>query len=305
MGVYNEASNLKKTVESVLAQRRVSLEFIIVDDGSTDASGELLEQFATQDVRLRIFHQENAGLTAALIAGCRLATGKYIARQDAGDTSHPERLERQIGLLEERPDAVMVSCATQFVAPEDENLHIISLSDAQVAANLADLKGRQHIAHHGSAVFRRDTYERVGGYRSEFPVAQDYDLWSRLFEHGPCLTITEPLYTAKLAPGSISATRRQLQQAASSVIANAARERRAGRSDQPIVDRWREQLKTLKCGAPSPSAKRKSAAAWYYFIGCLLRETNRRAAAKYLRKSLSEWPFHIRSWIRFIQCKLM
>ena len=214
------------------------LELIVVDDGSTDGTADLLASYAKRDRRLRVVRQENAGLTAALVRGCAAARAEFIARHDAGDISHEDRLARQVAALEARPDAVMVACATRFIAPEGEPLHCVTFDDEKIAANLGDLDGRQHIPHHGSAMMRRRIYEKVGGYRTLFPVAQDYDLWTRLFEQGACLGLTQELYSARLMPGSISATRRGLQEESSRVIAMAARSRREGGSEQPILDEW-------------------------------------------------------------------
>jgi len=85
MSVYNGGTALAATLDSVLAQEGVAFEFIVVDDGSTDGSGALLDDHAQRDERLRVIHQDNRGLTRALIRGCAAARGPFIARQDAGD----------------------------------------------------------------------------------------------------------------------------------------------------------------------------------------------------------------------------
>src|ERR1700754_3126237 len=85
MSVYNGAQDLCESVESILSQRDASLEFIIVNDGSTDNSPHILEEFAGRDSRVKLIHQQNLGLTKSLIKGCAIARGKYIVRQDAGD----------------------------------------------------------------------------------------------------------------------------------------------------------------------------------------------------------------------------
>ena len=87
MSVYNGASNLAATMDSILSQEGVEFEFIVVNDGSTDATGEILDDYARRDNRVRVIHQENTGLTRALIRGCAAASGEFIARQDAGDVS--------------------------------------------------------------------------------------------------------------------------------------------------------------------------------------------------------------------------
>src|SRR5438445_3821400 len=82
MGVYNGASHLAATLDSILSQDGVELEFIVVNDGSTDESAEILNCYASRDSRVRVIHQDRAGLTRALISGCDAARGEFIARQD-------------------------------------------------------------------------------------------------------------------------------------------------------------------------------------------------------------------------------
>ena len=77
MSVYNGADRLRETMESVLSQEGVSLEFIVIDDGSTDGSDVTLADYARHDARIRILHQQNQGLTRALITGCEAAKGRY------------------------------------------------------------------------------------------------------------------------------------------------------------------------------------------------------------------------------------
>ena len=124
MSVYNGADRLRETMESVLSQEGVSLEFIIVDDGSTDGSNVILGNYARHDARVRILYQENQGLTRALIRGCEAAKGKYIARQDAGDISLPVRLRLQKAVLDQYEDCAFVSCWTSVIGPRDEYLFI-------------------------------------------------------------------------------------------------------------------------------------------------------------------------------------
>ena len=95
MSVFNDARHIAATLDSVLSQEDADLEFIVIDDGSTDETGQILDGYAVRDPRLRVVHQENSGLTCSLIRGCALARGKYIARQDGGgDVSLPGRLRR-------------------------------------------------------------------------------------------------------------------------------------------------------------------------------------------------------------------
>ena len=112
MSVYNGANHLSETLDSVLSQEDCDFEFIVVNDGSTDGTTRVLDDYAKRDKRLRVIHQENTGLTRALIRGCSEACGKFIARQDSGDISLPGRLKMQMNVLGGDIQAAFVSCAT-------------------------------------------------------------------------------------------------------------------------------------------------------------------------------------------------
>src|SRR5207237_2034594 len=125
MAVYNAASTLPATLDSILGQTERDFECIVVDDGSTDATGAILAEYAARDHRIRVMRQANAGLTRALIAGCAAAQGTYIARHDAGDLSDLRRFDLQKRALDADATVVFVSSATQYVGPELEPLQVI------------------------------------------------------------------------------------------------------------------------------------------------------------------------------------
>src|SRR5436309_3301433 len=170
MSVYNGAAHLRKTVDSILSQEAVELELIVVNDGSVDETGKILDEYSNHDCRVRVIHQENRGLTRALIAGCASAKGKYIARQDLGDISVPGRLLKQLNCIEHNIDCAFVSCGTRFIGPEGEHLYDVKDEAPGEMASLLtlDLRYIRGPSHHGSTFFSRDRYERVGGYRPEF-----------------------------------------------------------------------------------------------------------------------------------------
>ena len=104
--VYNGAKYLRDAIDSMLAQSYANFELIIIDDGSTDDSINIISAF--NDPRIRLYSQENQGLAATLNRGITLAKGAYIARQDQDDVSLPNRLSKQAAFLETNPDYGMV-----------------------------------------------------------------------------------------------------------------------------------------------------------------------------------------------------
>jgi glycosyltransferase involved in cell wall biosynthesis len=289
MSVYNAAPNLAPTLDSVLTQEGCSLELIVVNDGSTDGSARILDDYAASDPRLKVVHQDNAGLTRALIRGCALATGRYIARQDADDISLPGRLRAQCGFLRDHPEAVIVASAMRFVAPEGEWMFDVAPADP-IALDL-DI-ARLRIPPLVAACFRRDAYLQVGGFRPTFSVAQDTDLWLRLIELGPCRALSAVHYEAVMTAGGITSSRREEQTRLVGLAIDCARVRRQGADDSRL----------LAAFVPPPRGTPRAAnrAGFHYFVASCLRLRDRTAARRYYRLALRENPFHIKALVRLL-----
>src|ERR1041385_9077475 len=266
MSVYNGAGTLAETIYSMLIQGGVDFEFVIVDDGSTDGSAALLDDYAARDARVRVLHQPNAGLTRALIAGCAAARGRYLARQDAGDLSTPDRLAKQTRALDQHGDVVFVSGWTAYVGPELEPLYVARGNGrASMPVRILDLAA-PHCAidgptSHPAVMFRRDAYERAGGYRAAFRFGQDWDLWYRLAELGNFLMLDEVLYTARISPSSISTTARPAQRDLAAISEALVRLRASGDSETELLAR------AAAIVPPKSKRKRCVEARGLYFIG--------------------------------------
>ena len=295
MSVYNGAARVRESIDSVLRQEGVEFELIIVDDGSTDGSGEILEAYAAFDRRVRVVTQENQGLTRALIRGCAAAKGRCIARQDAGDLSLPGRLVKQLECVSQNPDSAFVSCGTRFVGPKEEHLYDVKPQAAEAMTRLLTLELRDLAgpSHHGSTMFRRHDYERVGGYRPDFYFAQDLDLWIRLAETGTHHVMPEILYQASLDVVSISSLQRKAQIETTKIILESAALRRRGRSEAPAL---------AKAALIKPRAKGRSdrlqRARSLYFIGTCLNARSDPQARSYFRQALRAFPLHFKSAAR-------
>lgn len=306
MSVYNGAGTLAATMDSVLTQQGVSFEFIIIDDGSTDGSGAILGDYAQRDDRVLVIHQANSGLTRALIRGCAEARGRYIARQDAGgDRSLPGRLARQCAFLDAKPEAVMISCGTRFVGPRGELLYETIQRGDELQQGLNKLQAKQirGPSSHPSVMFRRSAYVAVGGYRAEFQVAQDLDLWVRLMEQGQCMATPDILYETFWTHGSISHLRRRHQVQATAAIVACRERRRLGLSEQPILDLLRRELEqSRRPMAFFPGLER---ARFDYFVGSALAGRDSGAARRYFSSAVAAWPLHIKAWWKLLRCWMM
>lgn len=302
MSVYNGAVALPATLQSVLDQHGCDFEFIAVNDGSTDASGQLLDEWAARDARLRVIHQANTGLTRALVRGCAEARGEFIARQDCGDVSLPGRLAQQLAAMQAHPGLSFVSCATRYATDRAEFLYELRGSGKAAAPlDVIDLTQAHGVldgpAHHGSVMFRRSAYEKAGGYRPAFYYAQDWDLWCRLAEQGQFQLLPDLLYEARMGVSDISMNNKAPQELIGRQCLRALRLRMAGLSDQPAVD----AASRIRPGAPG---MRKATGNWRgaYFMGeCLRRNGNHKAAARYLFDAIRGNPAYVKAWIRLFQ----
>ena len=295
MSVYNGDATLEATLDSVLSQEGCDFEFVVVNDGSTDKSRQILDAYASRDARLRVVDQANTGLTRALIAGCAVARGEFIARQDVGDISLPLRLHLQHKLLRERADVVLVSCGCRVLGPRDEHLFDVNRIGDELERGLSwlDVAQLQGPPHHGSTMFRRQTYLEVGGYRPTFVVAQDMDLWLRLAETGRCWGLDVVGYEATLAANSISGRRRDEQIRLGTLAVACATRRRAGGTDQSLLDAAKLPLKQPR----KPMTKREEAK-FLYFIGSCLRKRDPATSKAYFRESARTYPLLVRALVR-------
>lgn len=295
MAVYNGGAALAPTLASVLGQEGCDFEVIAIDDGSTDGSGAVLDDWAARDPRLRVIHQENTGLTRALVRGCALARGEFIARQDCGDISLPGRLASQAAFLRQHPQAVMAGSGVRFIGPRGEPLVSVVRHGLELHEGLArlDVAAVQGPPHHGATIFRRAAYERAGGYREFFTVAQDLDLWLRLRELGQCLGDAAVRYEARVEEGSISARRRNLQFAMARIAVECARTRAAGADDAACFPSERPAARDDAAPARLVRAR------FLYFVGSCLRQSDPRAARAYYWAAWRSWPLMLKSLWRY------
>jgi glycosyltransferase involved in cell wall biosynthesis len=294
MSVYNGARYLPAALKSVLDQRDVSLEVIAVDDGCTDESPSILERCASGDARLRVLRQENQGLTRALRRACGEARGEYVARHDADDLSEPDRLQRQVAHMAANPDAVLATCWASLVGPEDEVLDLweprADPEDLREGIHAPTVSAVRNIIH-GTALFRRSAYAAVDGYRPEFALAQDIDLWLRLTERGSMVCVPNVLYRRRVTPGSLSARFGREQVELARIALELARARASGMPEAALL------AQAARVAPPARGGRPRQEAQGLYFIGkCLLDRRDARAGA-YFREVLRRDPLHLKAWL--------
>ena len=305
MSAYNDARYLSEAVESVLSQKDVDFEFIIVDDGSQDDSASILRRYEGRDHRVRVIHKANEGLTQSLIVGCREARGEFIARQDADDISAPDRLRRLSDQLIREPRIVFVSSWAQIIGPTGHVLGEITKPDDPLEATDQLLNHRQGPPGHGTVMFRRRTYEQVGGYRKQFYYGQDSDLWLRLASQGPLAYEQAFLYRFRYSPDAISGKYRDLQRRFGEIGQACFAARRSGQSEAKHLA-LAEHLTTLALARRRLNrVDRRCVAAAHYFVGCGLTQGGRPGASHHFWRSLGSWPLYWRAWVRLAGCPLI
>ncbi len=229
MSVFNGELFLREAVESVLGQDFGDFEFIIINDGSTDSSGIILDSYKATDDRVRVYHQENRGLVASLNRGCEVAQGKYIARMDADDISIKERLTWQFEFLEKHPDISVVGGAVALINSKGEPIgkYRAPITGPGLKAALLD-----HCALiHPTVLMRNEAFAAVRGYRKALVDAEDWDLWLRMADHFELTNLKQVVLKYRLHPHQITA-RKCRQQAVSGLVARAAAVcRRRGQPD--------------------------------------------------------------------------
>ena len=199
--VWNGERYLREAIESVLAQNLEKLELVVIDDGSTDGTSAILEEYVNNG-RIRVHRQTNQGLVAALNAGLRIAQSKYVARLDADDICMPGRLAAQLRFLECHPEVLAVGGAIEMIDEHGHSKGRRGYPVGQVAATSGMLKGCT--LAHPAVMMRKEAVQAVGGYRTVFKHAEDYDLWLRLIEHGPVDNLAEVMIKYRVHPESVT-----------------------------------------------------------------------------------------------------
>jgi hypothetical protein len=234
MPVRNGGRYLAPAVESILGQTFADFEFVIVDDGSTDSTAETLRSYQTIDPRLRVFHQEKAGLVASLNRACSHARAAYIARMDADDIAFPDRFARQVEFLDLHPAVAVVGSAVVRIDASGREIKRNTCPTTHAA--IVEALREYTCFTHPSVMLRAEALAAVGGYRSAYGPAEDYDLWVRLSERYELANLPDPLLYYRVFPGQISV--RQLDQQVLSVLGAraAARQRALTGSDRTPAD---------------------------------------------------------------------
>lgn len=207
MPVRNGAAHVREAIEGILAQTFPDFELLVIDDGSTDATPQILQGIA--DPRLRVVaNPKNLGLVPTLNRGLELARGEFVARQDHDDISLPERLQKQVEHLRANTDCALVG--TEAIQTDAEGRRAFRLLRPSGAESIRWYLCFDNAFIHSSVMFRREVVRsEFGGYPRSLH-SEDYALWSQIARQYPTANLSEPLLLYRehqsSVTGSMSAT---------------------------------------------------------------------------------------------------
>jgi glycosyltransferase involved in cell wall biosynthesis len=234
IGSYNNARTLDRAIDAILAQTVRELELIVIDDGSSDDTPRVIERAMGRDGRVRALPMgRNVGISRSLNEGLRAARAPVVAVQDADDYSAPERLERQLAVLDAEPDVAVVGTRMHEV---DEAGRRLVPRTTFAAGDVGRVLLRFNPIPNTSAAFRRDAALEVGGYDPRYRYAMEYDLWLRLAERWRVVALDEPLSTRVMGTANVAARAERAQTAeAIAIRLRALRRRRTVRGASGLI----------------------------------------------------------------------
>jgi glycosyltransferase involved in cell wall biosynthesis len=287
--VYNAAPYICETIESILGQTLRDLEYIVINDGSTDDSLAKIEKYAAKDARIRLVSRENKGIVESANEGLALARGQFLARIDSDDVAAPTRFERQAQYLREHSECVAVGSRLQMIDPYGSPLDVSDhkLSHDEIEREL--LSGSGWALSQPAVMMRREAVVRLGGYRKQYECSEDLDLSLRLAEVGKLANLPDPLTKWRRHLGSVNHTRHaQQDRNADAIIRETLARRGLPVPENLNLKRWR----------PLPATQQLRQWAWQ-----ALKIGNLPVARKHASKVLRMRPLSLESW-RVMYCAL-
>jgi len=216
MPVYNGETYLAEAIESILNQTFADFEFVIIDDGSTDNTWDILTNFHDSRIRL-VTNNHNMGITKTLNKGLQLARSNYVARMDADDICVPKRLQRQKAFLDENLNFAMVGSWIEIIDEIGRKIKRINFPIVSYLLRWRLLYTNTFV--HSAVMFRKNAVLGIGGYLDNYRHAEDYDLWSRLSTHWEVANIPAVLVSWRFCKESISVINAKKQEEATEQIA--------------------------------------------------------------------------------------
>ncbi|HHX61064.1 MAG TPA: glycosyltransferase family 2 protein [Epulopiscium sp.] len=204
MACYNDDAYVGQAIESILNQSFKDFEFIIVNDGSTDNSANIINTY--DDDRIIYIERENGGLSKALNTGLKVAKGKYIARIDSDDIALPNRLQVQFDFMERNSDYVVIGSSVIYMDVNAEDIYVqqFEKKSSVLKSKILDRPPVPHV----TAFFRRDIAEKVGNYYEDIKqYFEDHLLFKQMIKYGEVTNLKQALMRYRIVPTSITSNK--------------------------------------------------------------------------------------------------
>ena len=199
MPARNAEKYIAEAIRSVLEQTFTDFEFLILNDGSTDGTANIIQQF--RDSRIRLIEQPGQGIAIALNKGLQEAKGRYIARFDADDICFPGRLQKQVKFLDDNMDHVLTGCDAEYIAENGEHLFDFCCAGHSHEEIMKQLYMDCPFIHSG-VMYRKEMVIKAGGYSPDAHNFEDYLLWIQLAKYGRYSNLPEQLIKVRFNPNS-------------------------------------------------------------------------------------------------------
>ena len=232
MSAYNSQEYIGEAIQSILSQSFVDFEFIILDDGSTDGTLEIIKAYKTVDSRIRVISRENRGLIFSLNQLINKAKAPLIARMDADDIAHPERFAKQLEFLRSNPEyGVVGACAARIDSRGrpyrgGPSIHCPASHDEFVAA-----VGRGPLLVHSSVIYRKAIVLEAGGYNPAFKHCEDLGLWLELTSRTKLCSLPDELIRYRMSDTQVSKEHLVEQGVNAAILIHAWERRQEGKPD--------------------------------------------------------------------------
>ena len=209
--VWNADRWLATALDSVLSQTFTDFELLVHDDGSTDGSLAILQEFAARDPRVVLTSEPNKGIVETLNGLLAAARGDLVARMDADDICLPERFAKQVAFLDAHPEVGVLGTFVDGIDAEGRPLRSFTAPADHAGLEAFHLETGGPGLWHPAVMMRTEVLRDAGGYREDYPYCEDYDLWLRLGEITELANLTAPLVQYRLHLQSLSVVKRDLQ----------------------------------------------------------------------------------------------
>jgi glycosyltransferase involved in cell wall biosynthesis len=278
---HNEQRFLGAALASLSRQTYADFEVLVIDNGSTDATGQIIDEWSSRDARVHGLTLQTASLSRSLQEGVAQSRGTFIARLDADDIAAPERLRRQYEAMVREPELGLLGSAAQLITESGKACGLTTppLTDHEIRLAMPT----ECPFVHSSVMMRRDAYLRAGGYRPGLNLAEDYDLWLRMMLVAKVANLPEALVKYRKRSDSLT-VRRHVQLAMASLCVSAAAVARQTDIPEPFAQgtpvlRQALPLLGVKRSEVRAAIRREAILKWYVRLRLpsLLNEGLRRA----------------------------